>query len=284
MVLYEPDLAIWARQLDGLRGIPVFAFANGPLDDRAMGLLSTVEHHLLQSSVNRGLAFGLNALMEAAAERGFEHVLLLDQDSEPTFRMISALAERMTLLQSEGRRVAAVAPLLRPPDNETYLSIRYSWRRPTRNDDLVPADFVPTSGSLIPVASYRAIGAFREDFFIAGIDVEWGFRSWSLGYGSYVAKTETMVHRWGAPLRPNEPSKPQVLRQSALRNYYHVRNLIAVANLRHVPLSWRLHSRLALLVQVALLMLVGPRHSLRAIVLAIRDGARNRLGPAPEGL
>ena len=183
VVLYRPEPALLARQVEGLRGTRLVAFANGPLDAASSAALGGGANlRLIESPSNVGLGTGLNAVMEAAAEEGFTHVLLLDQDSEPTGELLAALAGRMQMLERAGERLAVLAPRLVPPVEGFYKPIRYEWRGAPRADGLAAVDFAPTSGSLIGIAAYRDIGSFRDDFFIAGIDVEWGFRAWSKGW------------------------------------------------------------------------------------------------------
>ena len=155
IITFRPEVCMLRRVIASVCGQvgQILIFDNATTDPTLDAYLSEIETEavtVIRSPTNIGLAAAMNRASEHARTKGFTHLLLLDQDSEPTPTMILALTERMRLLQSEGRRVAAVAPLLLPPINETYLSIRYSWRRPTRNDDLVPADFVPSSGSLVP--------------------------------------------------------------------------------------------------------------------------------------
>lgn len=83
VVLYRPDIPVLAKQAQGLAGVRLFAFANGSLDPGALAALAPTDLVLIESAENLGLGHGLNILMEAAREEGFDHVLLLDQDSEP---------------------------------------------------------------------------------------------------------------------------------------------------------------------------------------------------------
>ncbi|HEY5796503.1 MAG TPA: rhamnosyltransferase, partial [Bosea sp. (in: a-proteobacteria)] len=165
-----------------------------------------------------------------------------------------------------------------------YKPIRYEWRGKSRADGLAAVDFAPTSGSLVSVAAYVVIGPFRDDFFIGGIDVEWGFRAWDRGWASYVATDLAVPHRWGEAASQDELGKPQILRHTPIRNYYYARNVIAVARLRHVPLRWRIKSCAGLAAQTGLLALKGPPGSLTPVRAGLSDGFKGRLGPAPAGL
>lgn len=284
VVLYRPDPALLARQVEGLRGTRFIAFANGPLEAEAAALMAEADLRLIPNPDNVGLGRGLNTVMDAACEEGFTHVLLLDQDSEPTSELLIELAGRMQQLERSGERIAVLAPRLVPPGEGFYKPIRYEWRGRPRSDGLAAIDFSPTSGSLVNVAAYSEVGPFRDDFFIAGIDVEWGFRAWARGWGSFLATDLVMPHRWGEAVSEEELGKAQILRHTPLRNYYYVRNVIATARLAHVPLRWRLRSCAGLAAQIGLLALNGPPGSLRPVRAGLVDGVRGRLGPASANL
>lgn len=283
VVLYEPDPALLARQADGLRGRTLFVFANGPVEAQTLAALGPTDLRLIRSEKNLGLGRGLNAVTEAALHDGFSHIMLLDQDSEPPPNLLDELLTRSVALEQE-EKVAVLAPLLIPPIEGFYKPIHYRRRGPMRRDDMTALDFAPTSGSLVNLDAYTAVGPFRDDFFIAGIDVEWGFRAWSRGWGTYLASELVMPHRWGEAVNEDGVGKPQILRHSKVRNYYYARNVIAVARLRHVPLAWRLRSCLTLAAQIGLLMLKGPPSSLVPLRAGLVDGLKGRLGAAPASI
>jgi rhamnosyltransferase len=279
--LYRPAPELLARQAEGLRGIRLFAFANGPISAEAVAALAPTDLRLIASPTNFGLGRGLNAVMEAASEEGFTDVLLLDQDSEPTAEILSELTGHAQRLERAGEKIALLAPRLVPPEEGFYKPIHYDLRGKPRADGLAAVDFAPTSGSLVNVAAFRDVGPFREDFFIAGIDVEWGFRAWSRGWASNLVMDLAMTHRWGEAVTEGQLGKPQILRQASVRNYYYARNVIATARLSYVPLSWRVRSCAALAAQIGLLAVRGGPGALPPIWAGLRDGFGERLGPAP---
>ena len=283
VVLYAPDPALLARQAEGLEGRPLFVFINGPVEEQALSALAKADLRVICSEVNVGLGLGLNAVTQAALRDGFSHIMLLDQDSEPPPGLLDQLAERSVAVEHR-EKVALLAPLLVPPEEGFYKPIRYERRGPARADGLVPLDFAPTSGSLVNLAAYAAIGPFRDDFFIAGIDVEWGFRAWDRGWASYLAPDLAMPHRWGEAVSAEELGKPQILRHSRLRNYYYARNVVATARLGHVPWRWRAKSCAALAAQIAVLAAKGASGSLEPVRAGLADGLRGHLGQAPAAL
>jgi rhamnosyltransferase len=280
-VLYEPavemlDDLVPPIVADGLR---FFIFLNGPVSEaveQRLDLLSNAR--ILRAPTNIGLGAGLNAVVRAAESEGVSHLLLLDQDSSPQAGLCAALHERCG---TGSRRIAAIGPVLVPPPGEAFLPMRYARRKKTALVSEV--DFLPTSGSLISLAAWREIGPFRDDYFIDGIDVEWGFRAWSRGYACVLAEDLAMVHRWGSA---DADHRPQILRQSDIRNYYYIRNAVSGLRLRHIPLRWKLHviGRLAIQALALLTSRRGAASARKLIGRAIADGWAGRLGPAPASM
>lgn len=282
VVLYKPDPHHLARLAAGLDGVQLLAFANGPLDEDARATLAAAGAEVAASPANLGLGAGLNAVTARGAAQGYSHVLLLDQDSEPPPGLVAALLARAG--EGQHAHVAVVAPRLVPPQGEGYKSIRYAWRASPAPLGLRAVDFAPTSGSLMSLQAFAEVGPFLEDFFIAGLDVEWGFRAWSRGWGSYVAEDVVMPHRWGEPVKPGEGEVPQILRHVPVRNYYYARNVLATARLPHVPWRWRLASCATLAAQVGLLALKGAPGALRPVRMGVADALAGRMGAAPQAL
>ena len=285
IVLYQPDPALLRALLAAIAagGRRLFIAANGPLPEAAEAVLATLKDAtILRSADNAGLGAGLNRLCERAAAEGRAELLLLDQDSEPAADLPEKLRQRMRQAQAAGMRVAAVAPRLIAPDGEHFRTIRYDWL----DRDTGKALFAPTSGSLICLSAYEEIGPFRADFFIGGIDVEWGLRANRAGHVSLIAQDLDMVHRWGTATDPKARWRPQILRHSPLRNYYYLRNALICLRTGGAPSGWRLSYSFNLAAQVALLLLfhLFDRKMRHAVFRAIGDGMRGRLGPAPEGV
>jgi rhamnosyltransferase len=288
-VIYRPD----PRLLDSLLGVlgrggrRLFIFINGSVDpivDRSLSLLANAK--IIRSSENVGLGAGLNAVVGAASDEGFGHILLFDQDSTPGEKLAEALMNRFRSFDKPPRRLAAVGPLLVPPRDSGYLPIRY-WRRSARKESLQGAvDFLPTSGSLVSIAAWHKVGPFRADYFIGGIDVEWGYRCWACGFASAVADDIQMAHRWGHEGRRGRGGCKQILREGDPRIYYYIRNAIDGLHLPHMPLRWKTRQIVVFVAQLSVLL--ASRHfaadCFRLISRAVRDGWTGRLGPAPNDL
>lgn len=288
IVVHQPDTEVLSRLLSRLEldGRRLFIFVNGPLEQGTSDLLARLSSaRLIHSKINVGLGAGLNAITEAAIAESFSHLMLFDQDSEPSSDLPEKLHARWTKETAKGARLAVVGPLLIPPEQGNYRQIRYAWRSAPEKRLLAPVHFAPTSGSLICLSAFTTVGPFRADFFIGGIDVEWGFRAWSRGYGSMIALDQTMIHRWGETASPKAAQTPQILRHSELRKYYYIRNLVYSLGLPSIPLFWRLRYACRLCAQVGYLIIsgLGLGQIKTTLFAALRDGVVGRLGPVrPE--
>jgi rhamnosyltransferase len=285
IVLYQPDVALLSklfRTLDqGRRRI--FLYVNGPVGPEVDKLIAELENaSVVRVGDNQGLGAGMNAVADAADSEGFSHLLLLDQDSTPEKHVPETLLCHFSGLAERGIQLALLAPTLTTPSDENYIPIRYSWS--DRAQGIVY--FAPTSGSLLSLNAWRVVGPFRADYFIGGIDVEWGFRARAHGFLSSIDASVQMNHRWGTTTSKEDTWRPQILRQSDVRNYFYVRNSIDCLQLRHIPTRWKMKFGTILIAQIALLLVTrgGLRTTRRAMWLAVLDGWRGRFGPLPADL
>ena len=271
-------MLLTALDRDGRR---IFLFLNGPVGANVDALLARLSNvRIVRSETNIGLAAGLNAIMDTANAEGVEVILLLDQDSSPSSEMPERLAERLVALQNDDPLVSCVGPLLTTPQGSGYLPMRYDWVPGRTDNHNAEVFYLPTSGTVVSLAAWNRIGRFRDDYFIGGIDVEWGFRARNAGYVSVVAKDILMPHRWGQEAGTRSKS-PQILRQDALRNYYYFRNAVHLLRLPFVPIGWRARYAIRMAAQAAILFGSAPldtkRH--RRVVSAVVAGWHGWLGP-----
>jgi rhamnosyltransferase len=278
-VLYQPQAPYLAAMFQALdqHERRLYIFVNGAIDPESVALVRGLANgKVVWSEINVGLGAALNRLVEEARSEGHTHLLLLDQDSTPTPAMPELLFRHFEKCAISGK-TAAVGPLLVPPRGQSFLAIKYAWRAGESGS----VHFLPTSGSLVSLAAWSHVGAFRSDYFIGGIDVEWGFRAWQMGYASTVALDVPMIHRWGTTDEEPGYFNRQIMRQSNLRLYYYVRNSMDCLKLDFIPISWKFRHTATLVAQLALL-LVQRRFELstvRTIGSSIRAGLCGELGP-----
>ena len=293
VVTYNPDLYVLSREFELV--IPqvdkIWLIDNASSSSLAtwvddLGLHDKLE--LVQMSANLGLGAAQNAGIQLARSAGATHVLILDQDSQPMPDMVDRLLTASNQLQSAGVPVAALAPVY--ADSATGPAsgfVRLGWlvfKKQTvlPGQDVVEADFVISSGSLIPVSVLDDIGPMDESLFIDHVDTEWCLRAQSKGYKLFGVPGARMVHTLG-----DRRTRIWFLRwrnvpyHSPFRYYYILRNSLLMQRRPYMPLKWRVAELIRCCRVVCFYGLFAPqrRACLRMMWRGIVDGLRDVSGP-----
>lgn len=254
------------------------AFANSVLGPDARDALAEAGFTLLGDGTNLGIAEAMNRLAEAAGTAGARCLYLLDQDAAADPALPASLLAGRETLCALGLTPAVVGPA--PAAAAGHKAPSYPARpgaAPVAG--LRPVQFLATSGSLVDLAAFARTGPFRTDFFIDGVELEWCFRAWSLGCGTYLDPASSLPHRvGGGTIRAFGIAMP---RQPLFRMATYLRNSVYAWRLPHLPLSWKLAQGLYLPAQAALYWAdSGCRPAVLArLAGAARDGLLGRLGP-----
>ena len=242
---------------------------------------------LLAQPQNQGLGAAHNIGIQAARAHGARWVLLLDQDSCLEPGAVARLRSAAQQLQTQGQRLAAVGPQYRAEDGKEWSGfVRFGWlrllhQRASDAQPLVPADFLISSGSLIPMAALDAIGPMDEALFIDHVDTEWCLRARALGWRLFGVHGARMVHalgeqRWRVWLGRwrNLPL------HAPFRYYYIFRNNAALLQRPQLSPRWKRITRLRHFYLALFCCLpTGPwRERLRMIALGLADARQQRLG------
>jgi rhamnosyltransferase len=233
---------------------------------------------LLRQAKNIGLGAAYNLAARWAREQMATHLLLLDQDSVPASGMVAALMEGF---QQPGP-VAAVGPLWRDSrtreDGFFVRLARWGARKyKPAAGEIVPVDFLISSGSLISLAALADIGPFDESLFIEHVDTDWALRAGATGYRLYGVADARLDHALGDAALSTSPLG---LRQRRFflykpeRNYYLLRNSVALWRRHYAPWPWVIYDvRRTFLLMLFYALFVPPRLArLRSMLRALRDG------------
>jgi len=288
IVVYHPDpgiLTALVQQISPETGF-IWLFQNAPIDEALKSDLreaSTVGVEFLNDGTNFGLGVAYNAIAAAARDAGSDMLMLFDQDTSPVRGTISRLKHGYAELLCRGESPALIGPLPVSADKQHLKPPRqFSNRSAPSGGTLWPTEFAISSGSLISLPVFEKIGAFREDFFIDAIDIEWCFRAWNRGFSCWIDSTTIMPHRLGQGTIRVPILGMLLARQPPARFYTYVRNQIAMVRECSVPRYWRLRIIPYLLLQGVVYWIAsgGQRHRvLRALCWGLVDGLTLRLGP-----
>ncbi|WP_226467912.1 glycosyltransferase family 2 protein [Luteimonas panaciterrae] len=229
-----------------------------------------------------GLAGAYNRGAEILLAKDCDVIFLLDQDSDidASFfeKMMQACSELDTDTFLVGPKIHEInlgkcMPVFPPGPR---------FPKPKRIDHetegLFPTLFIISSGSAISAQAYRKLGAFREDYFIEYIDIEYGLRASSHDVPVYMNAAVTMRQTTGHIVRHG---KLFTTHHPAWRRYYGARN--AVHALALYKSKWGLHWLTGLLAfhQALCVLLFEPQklRKITAILFGYLDGLFGRLGP-----
>jgi rhamnosyltransferase len=234
---------------------------------------------LIRNPENRGVATALNQGVRVARGRGFQRALLLDQDSIVSEDLIAVLCAALSD-HPEPEKVAVVAP--------NYIELA-NGRRLIESDNAtswVPRRTAITSGSLLSLRAFDALGGFRDELFIDEVDTDFCFRARAAGYHVIATTRVAMEHTIGnaSEEKPFLWRTARPVNYSATRWYYISRNTTVLAG-EH----WRRDPRWVLAnvyghakwLAKALIYEEDRWGKSRAVLQGVAHALRGRLGPRP---
>ncbi len=281
-VLYQPTEDFVGNLVKARASCPnVVAVDNSPEAD--LRLHEYLREQGMQVIFNRnegGLAGAYNRGAEVLLALQCDLIFLLDQDSEIDASFFAGMMEAAAGLSGAfliGPKIYEIElqrcmPVI-PPDRR--------FPKPFRIDDqtagLFPTLCIISSGSAISAAAYCKLGAFREDYFIEYVDVEYSLRAKSQGVLVYMNAAVTLRQNNG---RIERHGKLFTTNHAAWRRYYIARNMVHCMNLyrSYCGLHWL--SGLMTIHQALLVVLFDSEklRKLTAIACGYLDGMFGRLG------
>jgi rhamnosyltransferase len=239
---------------------------------------------------NFGIGHAQNVGMEFAKKTGLKYVLLFDQDSCPEAGMISKLCSAFEAIQSEGIKLASVAPCYKDAQAgvlSTFVRVGlFGFKRTAPSSTPVEADFLIASGSLIPLSVIADLGGVDASLFIDHVDTEWCFRAKARGYKLYGVPSAVMRHSLGDHrIRFWFMRWRTVPYHSPFRYYYMFRNSILLQRRSYMPLSWKV-ADLARCIRAAVffgLFSTTRLACLRMMIRGVIDGVAGVTGKMKEG-
>lgn len=234
--------------------------------------------HVLGGSGNAGLSAALNRIVERATVLAPAGALVLfDQDSTVTPTLLRRLLASLEAALARGP-VGIIAPVAVRVDGSPY-RLRFKTSTPTFPSPWHPVSFATTSGSVIPLETFEAIGKFQEDFFIDHIDLDFSERCWKAGLPVLVDTSVEMTHRIGEG-DVRIAGRALIPVSAPFRHYYQCRNMILSSERAGLP--WLRLTRMVFK-KLASIMVTGifagqMSRRVRYMLLGYWDGFRGRGG------
>jgi rhamnosyltransferase len=164
---------------------------------------------------NEGVAKALNRAAEMGMDHGYQWLLTMDQDSSFSENTASLFFEKFQLLQSDEKN-AVIAPAQK--------------KKEKLQTDIEKAISVITSGSIIRLEVWKALGGFEEKLFIDEVDYDFCYRVILAKYAIVRCNEIPLQHELGKKNLSGYLSVYKTLRtvHSPQRVYFMVRNYLFV--------------------------------------------------------
>jgi rhamnosyltransferase len=240
---------------------------------------------LISLAENRGVAQALNAGCTQAAELGYSWVIAFDQDSYPEPGFAAALwNSHLAAPQAAVVGPRIVENALGGHDHRWLRSHPWcGWwfqRAPCRDGDLTDVSVVMTSGSLIEMACWRALGGFDERLFIDCVDTDYCLRWLTAGRLSAGSRLD---HQLGQRTQPRFLGRTFFpTNHLPIRHYHVARNRVLMLRRQDFRFPHWMFFDLMVAGLWLFRMLAFEQHKgakLKAMVLGTWDRLRGRFGP-----
>lgn len=285
VVTYRPDITALLKLLGQLNKETDFVVIdNGSPDiERLVQSITVYERclDLIQISENEGLAKALNRGIQWAVDNGHDFVFLFDQDSSLCDLFVSRMIEAYQQAdQFSDKGIAAMGPRLINPQSMRQTSFKLFNRLMLRSDrnfagcqKHFQADFLITSGSLIILKHFAAIGGMKESYFIDNVDLEWCFRAKSKGYDLVGTDSAVLYHSIGERSLNPLVRAGIMAQHNPSRTYYSSRNRTHLYSVAYSPLGWKLRDMVRFFIKSGWLLLSSSERKQywKNILSGIRD-------------
>ncbi|WP_454837911.1 glycosyltransferase family 2 protein [Pseudomonas mohnii] len=252
VITYHPDLESLKTLLASLASQvkQIVIVDNG--SSESLELFAASQKHItnlvvLSLGENFGIGHAQNVGIEYAQNSCVDYVALFDQDSCPEANMIQTLCSAAKELQAAGVPLGAVAPCYKDTQGgvlSTFVRVGlFGFKRTplVQSGDPIEADFLISSGSLIPISVINHIGGVDASLFIDHVDTEWCFRAKVGGYKLFGVSDAIMLHSLGdRRIRFWFLRWRTVPYHSPFRYYYMFRNSVLLQRRSYMPLRWKL--------------------------------------------
>ncbi|MFH1080935.1 MAG: glycosyltransferase family 2 protein [Pseudomonadota bacterium] len=291
-VCYFPDYVQLTRAIGAMRPqVGAMILIDNGVDPQVRQWLEDederggITHIVMETNV--GVAAGQNIGISWASQRGFSHVLIMDQDSVAALDMVQRLMSSLTALVSSGTKVGAIGPKLQYMNTvESFHFIRLGLTGnlvclPSDQSEPVLVDIIISSGSLIPLDVINAVGGMDESLFVDNVDVEWCFRAASFGFKLYGDVGAVMEHNLGDRVKRFWfLCWQEVVVHKPLRLYFIMRNRVRLYSRSYTPTLWVMQDLIRICAKFLIFTIVVPprRRHFAMMLRGLWDGLAGRGG------
>lgn len=196
VVIFYPDNDFEDRLDAVIRQVgKVIVVDNTPGQNTALLLsrLSAKGCHIINNEFNLGVATALNQGITWAAQRGFEWVLTLDQDSRVHDGLIALYINALNADLVDQRVGVLNSRYL--DINTGTLGVSFSGRKV---GEWMDVEALITSGSFFSMATYKLVGPLRDDFLLDWADHDFCLRARAKGLRNFICERPYLDHALGS--------------------------------------------------------------------------------------
>jgi rhamnosyltransferase len=265
----------------------ILIFNNGVAPNSAKDIFDRPNVRVFGNGKNLGVASAINELCLQAITLGASYIVTFDQDTLPSYDFVANLSRQYHLLSTSKNNIAAVGPKFIDKRNgaDVYPIFQNSkyWVKKVYPDiiqlDPLNTSLLITSGMLLDLNKWKAIGRFRDDYFIDYVDNEWCIRAASLGYDLYVCPSIVIQHEL-SDMPPRRLFGRLALSYSPVRRYYTFRNAVDLMKKQYVPTGMRLYLFATLIYRTPISLIIDRDKwaTLSCIAHGLIDGIAGKLG------
>ena len=276
IVLYEPEidqlkinLGQLRNQVDAIILVDNSKFSNF----ENLKFLSEERSVYLFLGENLGIAKAQNIGIAKAKDLKFEYVLLLDQDSKPSYDLVKNLYSDYNQIVNYGISLAVLgSSAVNSYSNKPYEPRFRKFNSYSFNENILIVSQVISSGSLIAIKDFYIVGEFKEELFIDGVDHEWCWRAISLGMKCALSKNAILEHSLGEGDRLFLGFRIAI--SSTFRIYYQYRNYVYLCKFSYVPNYWKVVNFVKYFVKIFYYpIMISPKY-IPQIIKGIKEGVK----------
>lgn len=213
VVLYNPDNGMFDNLLTYMNQVKkIYVIDNS--DCKNINYLKNLKKYekvkYFDNGGNKGIAAALNIGAGLAIQDGYQWLLTMDQDSKATTHMIKIMENYINKNSDQKLGIVAAYPL-RP-----YEKHRNLLKRKRNRYEVI------TSGNLVNVQAYHAVGGWEDKLFIDYVDTDFCLRLRQAGYQVIQCEDALLKHNLGNNTTHLECGC--YLNRSPQRIFYTVRN------------------------------------------------------------
>jgi rhamnosyltransferase len=273
VVLYRPGTEVLENIRSYVDQVEVL-YAVDNTEDPDGSFVSALESipatHHLPNGRNLGVATALNAGARRAIDDGYDWLLTMDQDSTATPGMVAAMLDCLSRPGAEN--VGLISPLHAQVDG----------KRPQPQGRCTEVLTPMTSGNLLRLSAYAAVGPFLDELFIDQVDDEFCLRLHAAGFSVLEAGEALLTHRVGDVRAHWFPVPMYTTNHPPVRRYYMTRNRLYVGRLYREQFPEYRRLQLRQTAKDALKILLHERQKLQKLRMMARgfwDYRGGQLGP-----